>query len=82
MEEKDANGLGIASLVLGILGLVLIWVPFLGFLLSLGAVILGGIAMKNTDSKGMAVAGLVLGIVSLAIMIVVLILGVLLFAAF
>ena len=60
------NGMGVASLVLGILGLVL-WF-FFGWILSIIAVILGHVAKSQIDKsngtqqgRGMAIAGLVMG---------------------
>jgi hypothetical protein len=51
---KPSNGLAIASLVLGIVGIV----PLLGVITSLVGLILGIIALaKAKDKKGMAVAG-------------------------
>lgn len=65
-------------MVLGIIGLVLCWLPFVGWLCALVGVILGALGMSKAKKlggkgKGMAVAGLVCGIVGLAI-------GILLFA--
>ena len=63
-------------MVLGIIGLVLCFIPFLGWLCALVGVILGALGIskaKKIGGKGMAIAGLVCGIVGLAI-------GILLFA--
>lgn len=56
----------VAALVLGIVGLVLSFVPCLGMYalpLTLLAVVLGAMAMKAPKGRGMAIAGLVCGIV-------------------
>ncbi len=66
---QPANGLATASLVLGILGIVLFW--FLGFIMSILAIVFGGIglgrAKAGAPGKGSAMAGLILGIVGLVL---------------
>jgi hypothetical protein len=67
------NGMAIASLVLGIVGLVtFFWLGAIPLILSIifGGIVLGQVK-KNPDmkGKGMAVAGLVLGIVGLVLVI-------------
>ena len=65
------NGMCVASLVLGILALVLCWIPIIGLILALLAVILGGAGISAVNKnpalggKGMGIAGLVMGIISL-----------------
>lgn len=67
------NGLCVASMVLGILAVVFLWVPYFGLVLSILAVVLGavGIGMIQRSEypqggKGMGIAGLVMGLVGLA----------------
>jgi len=68
-QQQGGNGLAVAGLVMGILSLVLFWIPFLGILLGLLGLIFGGIgigrANKVGKGKGMAIAGLVMGIIGL-----------------
>jgi hypothetical protein len=63
------NGLATASLVLGIIALVLFWTVWLGVLLGVLAVVFGAVgrskASNGAPNKGMATAGLVLGILSI-----------------
>jgi len=60
----NTHGLAITSLVLGIIGLIFCWVPILGQLLLIGAIICGAIGLHkiktdNTlEGKGMAIAGI------------------------
>lgn len=70
-------GLAVASMVLGILSLVLsCCVPYIPFILALLAVIFGGVSLsKKMGGKGMAIAGLVCGIISLIPAIVVVLMG-------
>ena len=67
-DEKKSNSFAVASLVLGILGIIF---PF--FVLSILAIVFSGVSAKyNGDKKsGMAMAGFVLGWISLAVSIVV-----------
>jgi len=60
----------IASLVLGILGLVFCWFPFVGIILCTLAVIFGAMKMKT----GMGIAGFILGLVGLPISVLITIL--------
>lgn len=72
--QKPSQGMAVASLVLGILGLIGGWIPVVQYfttLCSLLAIIFGAIsrkkAMEEKQPTGMATAGLVLGIISLAL---------------
>jgi site-specific recombinase len=72
------QGMAVASMVLGILSVLIGWIPvvgwFTGFPMALLAVILGAVAIGQANKKpdefggkGMAITGLVLGIVTLAL---------------
>lgn len=70
-QVKPTSGMAVASLVLGILGIVLSCIFFIGGPIALLATIFGAVGMKATsegerEGRGMAVAGLVMGIVGLA----------------
>lgn len=65
--KKKATGVSVASLVFGILSLLLF--P-LGLILGLVAVICGGIGLKRSSS-GMASAGLAMGIIGMVLGVVV-----------
>ena len=77
MEKTRTNGLAITSLVCGILSLVLFWIPWLGFLLGILAIIFGGVAISqirkdpSLGGRGMGIAGLVCGIIGVAIWVIV-----------
>lgn len=70
---SSKNGLGTASLVLGIIGFISSFIPFasfLGILLCLLAIIFGSKALSNVrknshlkSTKGMSTAGLIIGII-------------------
>lgn len=73
-EVKTANksGLATAGLVLGIIGIVLSFIPIINniaFVLGILALIFGIISLIKHASKGKAIAGLVLGILSIVITI-------------
>jgi|SRR5579859_6517014 len=57
------NGPGIASMVLGIIGVLTFWFPFIGLPVSLVGLVLAAVGMKRIDGKGFAIAGLVLTII-------------------
>jgi|SRR5579872_848479 len=67
MPSTEPNGLAIASLVLGIVALLLFWIPFIGWLPVILGVVLGLIAMQQSGGRGMAMAGLVCSGVALAL---------------
>lgn len=63
-SHQSGEGIAVASMVLGILSLILFGVPFLDVILSLIALILGIIA-KTKGNSGMAIAGIIMGIIGL-----------------
>jgi len=67
--DSGAKGSAVASLVLGILGIVLVMVPFVGLAMAIVALCLGLSARNKLPdgSRGMATAGFVLGIIGLAL---------------
>jgi len=61
--------MGVAGFVLGLLGLLLFWLPGLGALLAVLGVVFGGVGIsqgrKSGAGIGLAVAGLVCGVIAL-----------------
>lgn len=86
--QQQSNGLAIASLVCGIIALLLSWIPFvnlLAFVLGLVAVGtgIGGIRRARTPGvgqKGLAVGGLVTGIIALLLSLLIIVLFIVGFA--
>lgn len=72
MEEK--KGLSIASMVLGIISLVLCCIIYISVPCALLAIIFAAAGMKK-GGKGMAIAGLVLGIITMSLWLLGLISG-------
>ena len=72
-EKQPASGLATASLVLGIVSLVLFMFPFITSIL---AIIFGGVAKSKGNKSGMATAGLVCGIISLIVWIILIVVGI------
>jgi hypothetical protein len=69
VPPQQGNGLAVAGMVLGILGLALCWLGFIGMICALIGVILSGIGLAKSNKvgkgKGMAIAGLVCGVLGL-----------------
>lgn len=69
-RPSPSNGPAIASLVLGIVGIALLFIPFAGIVLGILAVAFGYMGLKRAEAtgggRGLAIAGLVLGIVAVA----------------
>jgi hypothetical protein len=68
------NGLGVAALVLAIIGLVLVWSVIGGIVLGLVAVVIGVAARARckrgeADNMGIATSGIVLGIIAVLVSI-------------
>lgn len=68
-RATQTNGPGIASLVLGIIGVLMFWFPFIGLPVSIIGLALASAGMRRLDGKGFAVAGLVLSIIGLILTI-------------
>ena len=78
-DEKKGT-LAVLALVFGIAGIVISWIPiagYLGFPLSIAAIIMGAVELskinKGTSSssgKGFAITGLVLGIIAIVLSVV------------
>ena len=66
-RPTQTNGPGIASLVLGIIGGIICWIPFVGLPLPIVGLVLATVGMKRIDGKGLAIAGLVLSIIALVV---------------
>ena len=73
MPVSRSNGMAVASLVLGILTLVLFFTIWLPFVLGALAIVFGALgiskANKGAGQKGMAIAGLICGAVGVVITI-------------
>ena len=55
-KKQESNGLGIASMIIGIMGIFGSWIPFLGApVAALGLVL--GLVQKNWTTNGLAITG-------------------------
>jgi serine/threonine protein kinase len=78
--EKKSNGAAVASLILGIVGIITSIIPFANFvsiIICLLAIIFGGKGISNSrknislkSSKGLAIAGLVTGIIGFLVALI------------
>jgi hypothetical protein len=68
-STPQGNGLAVAGLVLGICGLVLCFLPFLGWVLAILGIVFGAVGMNKANKvgrgKGLAIAGLICGAIGL-----------------
>lgn len=65
-ENKKASGLAIASMVCGIVSIVLCCIWYISIILAIVAVVLGVINnVKGLGGKGMAIAGIVTGAIGI-----------------
>ena len=64
--SNNSSAFSIASLVLGIVAVILFCVAYVSIPAGILAIIFGAIG-KNKGGKGMAIAGLTLGIIALAL---------------
>jgi len=77
MVKGKASGLGVTSLILGIIAIVLMalfFIPFsslVGFILSILAIIFGAIAFWGSNKDKFGLAGFILGIIAISLVIVV-----------
>ncbi|MBO9128117.1 DUF4190 domain-containing protein [Bacillus sp. 165] len=63
--QKESNGSAVTALVLGIIGVVIGFIPYIGWLMApvwLLAIIFGAIGMRKKYKRGMSLTGLILGI--------------------
>jgi hypothetical protein len=68
-RQQEGTGMAVASLVLGILSILLFLVWFLGPPMGILAIIFGSIN-KSKQGKGMALAGLIMGAIGLALTLI------------
>jgi len=70
--ESSGNGLALAAMITGIVGLILSFIPLIGFLswiICPIAAVLGFIALGKSTGKGMAITGIVTGILGVLVCI-------------
>ena len=68
---KNNSSMAVASLVLGIFGLIGCWVPVWNIVLSIAGIVCGIICLaKDLKSKGMGIAGIVISTLGLLFSIV------------
>ena len=78
-ENRTANG-AIASMVCGIVGIILSWIPIIPIILGIIAIVLSTkarnsiIQTNNLSGEGLAITGLILGILQIVINVLIIIL--------
>jgi len=66
MEGQESKGMSIASMVLGIVSVVLCCIAYISIPCAILALIFGFVGKKK-GGKGMAIAGIVLGIIAIGL---------------
>lgn len=67
MENHTTSGMAVASFVLGIFSFLIGWIPFIGQIPSILAVVFGFVGLSNIKKskslggKGLAISGIILG---------------------
>jgi hypothetical protein len=80
------NGMGTAALVCGIIAVVLSWTVYGGVILGILAICFGGVGIGRSTrgeatNRSSALAGLILGIVAIALLVILIIVGIGLYAS-
>lgn len=63
-QPQGGSGFGVAALVLGIMALLLCWIPYVNITCTILAFILGIIGIAKNSGKGQAIAGVVLSVIA------------------
>ena len=71
MPSVRRNGFAITGFVLGIIGLILCWIPYFNFMLSIPALIFSIIGIKNPNKRALSIIGLCLSAIALTIGLVI-----------
>lgn len=58
VENQATNGLGIASMVTGIVSIFFCYIPIFGFIPAATALTMGLVGLSKKGGKGMAIAGI------------------------
>jgi hypothetical protein len=69
VSKNTSNGMGVASLVLGIASIVFCWVPILGLVAGIVGLILA-IKQRKESPNGIATGGLVTSIIGLVLSVI------------
>jgi len=64
VKTTQGNGLAVAALVMGILGVVLNLVPFIPYIFGLLAIIFGIFALSEPVRRGFSITGIILGVLT------------------
>ena len=65
--QPSAHGASVAALIFGIVCVVFCWVPVVGQVSAIVALITGIIGAQHPNGRGMAVAGLIMGAIMLVL---------------
>lgn len=72
-ERRTGGGLAVTSLVLGIVGIVLVFIPIIGYItlpMAILGVIFGVVGWRGGERKGMAITGTILSVIVLVLFVI------------
>ncbi len=73
-QPQRTNGMAIAGLVVGIISLILWWIPFFGLVPPIVGIILSNLGRRAATGRTMAIVGLVLSIIALVLALIIVVL--------
>ena len=70
-QTNSGGGLAIAGMVLGIICIVLCWIPFMDVILGIVGLVLSLLGRRSSARSGIAIAGLVCSVIGLALSVII-----------
>ena len=70
-QRNPSIGLGIASLVLGILSIIFSWTIILPVIFAILSIVFGAIQLSKKSAKGMSIAGIITSFIGLVLVVII-----------
>lgn len=74
-QNEQSNGMGVASMVCGILSIITCCLWYIGLILAIVSLVLGILQIRKSSKKGMAIAGIICSIITIILVIISLVMG-------
>lgn len=81
LPKDTISGFAVTGLVLGIISVLLCWIPFLDLLLGILAFIFSIIGFKKSTKQGVAIAGIIFSSISILVGLVLTFIGAIILSA-